>query len=64
MYICGMSKEEEKKARAATRKPQLNLEVEEGDKELFGKVAKSRGVSVAALIRLLVFDEARRLGIS
>ena len=58
-----MSNEYEKQARAANRKPQINLEVEKGDKALFERVAKKRGVKVAALIRLLVLDEARRLGV-
>lgn len=49
-------------AEKTPRKPQLNLSVEEGEKELTEAVAKKRGVSVSALVRLLVHDEARRLG--
>lgn len=45
------------------RKPQLNLALDAEEKELVEKVAKARGVSVSALVRLLAFDEARRLGI-
>ena len=46
------------------RKPQVNLSLEAGEKELFEIVAKARGNNgVSALLRLLVVDEARRLGI-
>jgi hypothetical protein len=63
VYLCSMSSTEERKVRAASRKPQLNLELHPGEKELFERIAKKRGVKVAALIRLLVLDEGRRLGI-
>lgn len=46
------------------RKPQVNLSLEAWEKDLFETVAKARGnVGVSALLRLLVVDEARRLGI-
>ena len=46
------------------RKPQVNLSLEASEKELFETVAKARGnIGVSALLRLLVVDEARRLGI-
>jgi len=57
MYIRGMKTPQ-------PRKPQVSIAVETGEKELMEKVAKQRGVSVSALVRLLVLDEARRLGIS
>ncbi|MDB5267205.1 MAG: hypothetical protein JWP58_245 [Hymenobacter sp.] len=44
------------------RKPQLNLALEAEDKEFIEKVAKARRLSVTGLIRTLVFDEGRRLG--
>jgi hypothetical protein len=53
-------KSEEKKA----RKPLLSIEVESDEKALFQKVAKARGLSLSALARTLMLDEARRLGIS
>ncbi|WP_157887114.1 hypothetical protein [Hymenobacter sp. PAMC 26628] len=46
------------------RKPQINFGLEEEEKDIFEQVAKARGnIGVSALIRLLVMDEARRLGI-
>ena len=48
---------------APDRKPQINLQLEVEEKDLFEKVAKARGLKVSALIRLLVIDEGRRLGI-
>jgi hypothetical protein len=46
------------------RKPQVNLQLEAWEKDLFETVAKARGnVGVSALIRMLVVDEARRLNI-
>jgi len=46
------------------RKPQVNLQLEAWEKKLFEDVAVARGnVGVSALLRLLVVDEARRLGI-
>jgi hypothetical protein len=48
----------------APRKPQINLGLTEDEKEIFEQVAVARGnIGVSALIRLLVTDEARRLGI-
>lgn len=46
------------------RRPQVNLALEAEEKELMEKVAKARGLSVSALVRMLTIDEARRLGIS
>jgi hypothetical protein len=46
-----------------TRKPLLSIEVEPDEKTLFQRVAKTRGLKVSALARLLMHDEARRLGI-
>ena len=46
------------------RKPLLSIECEDEDQKIhFGRIAKARGVSVAALVRLLLLDEGRRLGI-
>ncbi|MFC6225623.1 hypothetical protein ACFP2F_20420 [Hymenobacter artigasi] len=44
------------------RKPQLNLALDAGDKSFIESVAKARRLSVTGLIRTLVFDEGRRLG--
>lgn len=55
-----MKGEEPKKA----RKPLLSIEVGVDEKILFQKVAKTRGLKISALARLLMHDEARRLGIS
>lgn len=56
--------EDENAARRAARKPILSVECESKDqKELFDRVAKKRGVATAALVRLLLLDEARRLGV-
>ena len=44
------------------RKPQLNLALAAGDKSFIEQVAKARRLSVTGLIRTLVFDEGRRLG--
>ncbi|MDO7848998.1 hypothetical protein Q5H92_21720 [Hymenobacter sp. M29] len=46
-----------------SRKPLLSIEVEADEKELFKKVAKARRLTVSALVRLLMLDEAERLGI-
>jgi hypothetical protein len=47
-----------------SRKPQVNLGLSEEEKEVFEQVALARGnIGISALIRLLVADEARRLGI-
>ncbi|WP_400190687.1 hypothetical protein [Hymenobacter sp. B81] len=50
------------KADKPARKPQLNIALEQEEKDLVEAVAKARGVTVSSLIRLLAFDEARRLG--
>ncbi|NVO33272.1 toxin-antitoxin system HicB family antitoxin [Hymenobacter lapidiphilus] len=47
-----------------TRKPQIGIQVEAEEKELFEAVAKARGTKVASLMKILMHDEARRLGIS
>jgi hypothetical protein len=54
-----MDKEEKK-----PRKPLLSIEATAEEKAVFQKVAKARGLSVSALARTLMLDEARRLGIS
>jgi hypothetical protein len=55
-----MKSEEAKPA----RKPLLSIECESKEqKELFNRIAKRRVVTTAALVRLLLLDEARRLGI-
>lgn len=46
-----------------SRKPQLNVALEAAEKKLVEDVAKARGVTVSSLVRMLAFDEARRLGI-
>ncbi|SFP79101.1 hypothetical protein [Hymenobacter arizonensis] len=57
--------EEDRAARRAARKPILSVECESKEqKELFDRVAKERGVATASLVRMLILDEARRLGIS
>jgi uncharacterized protein (DUF1778 family) len=48
----------------ATRERQLNIKANDDEKALLEKVAKTRGLSSSALVRMLVADEARRLGIS
>lgn len=51
-------------AEKPARKPQVNLSLEAWEKKLFEDVAEARGnIGVSALLRLLVVDEARRLGI-
>jgi antitoxin component of RelBE/YafQ-DinJ toxin-antitoxin module len=45
------------------RPPQLNIKVSEEEKEMAEKVAKARGLNTSGLVRLLLWDEARRLGI-
>jgi hypothetical protein len=47
-----------------TGKRQIALEVSANEKNIAEKVAAERGVGLAALVRLLIKDEARRLGIS
>jgi uncharacterized protein (DUF1778 family) len=48
---------------SSLRKPQITLALEAEEKALIERVAAKRGVSVSALLKLLSFDEARRLGI-
>ena len=61
IYLCGMNKPESK----PPRKPLLSIECEdEAQKAHFGRIAKARGVTMASLVRLLLLDEGRRLGIS
>lgn len=55
---------ESENKKSSARKPQVNLGLSEEEKEVFEQVALARGnVGISALIRLLVADEARRLGI-
>jgi hypothetical protein len=56
-YFCLMDKPK------ATRERQLNIKANDDEKALLEKVAKTRGLSSSGLIRMLVADEARRLGI-
>jgi|GEM_PF-2778470 len=58
-YICRMKKEKAER----TGKKQIGLEVTAAEKELAEKVAEARGLGLSALVRLLIKDEARRLGI-
>jgi len=51
------------KADKKPRKPQIGIEVEAGEKELIEAVAAARGLKVATLLKMLAYDEARRLGI-
>ncbi len=46
------------------REHQLNIKANSDEKALLEKVAKARGLNSSALVRMLVADEARRLGIS
>lgn len=60
-YICSMKTPDSK----LPRKPLLSIECENEDQKAhFGRIAKARGVSMAALVRLLLLDEGRRLGVS
>ena len=60
-YICSMKTPVSK----PSRRPLLSVECDsEEQREYFGRIAKARGVSVAALVRLLLLDEGRRLGIT
>ncbi|WP_227609127.1 hypothetical protein [Hymenobacter translucens] len=58
-YLYTMKSEEKK-----PRKPMLTIEVDAEEKALFQRVAKARGLSVSALARTLMLDEARRLSVS
>ena len=53
-----------KTAASAERPPQLNIKVSAEEKELTDKIAKARGLNTSGLVRMLIHDEARRLGIS
>lgn len=56
--------EEENAARRANRKPIISVECSSKEqKDLFDRVADKRGVATAALVRMLLLDEARRLGV-
>lgn len=46
------------------RKPQVSIEVEADEKDLFQKAAKARRLTLSALARLLLLDEVKRLGVS
>jgi len=49
---------------AAPRKPLLSIECDTKEqKAFFTRVAKTRGVTLSALVRLLLLDEGRRLGL-
>jgi uncharacterized protein (DUF1778 family) len=45
------------------REHQLNIKANSDEKKLLEKVAKARGLTSSSLVRMLVADEARRLGI-
>lgn len=60
VYLCSMKKEKAER----TGKRQIGLEVTVEEKELAEKVAHERGLGLSALVRLLIKDEARRLGLS
>lgn len=47
-----------------TTKKQVAFEVSADEKELAERVAAERGLGFSALMRLLIKDEARRLGLS
>lgn len=60
LYICTMKTAVDKPA----RKPILSVEcVDKDQKALFDRVAAKRGIATAALVRLLLLDEARRLNV-
>ena len=46
-----------------SRGPQLNVKLGEDEKRIADAVAKARGLNTSGLVRLLILDEARRLGI-
>jgi post-segregation antitoxin (ccd killing protein) len=58
-YLYLMKKEKTER----TGKKQVGLEVTIEEKELAERVAKERGLGFSALVRLLIKDEARRLGL-
>lgn len=58
-----MKDKQESLERPSGRKPQLNLEVTETEKSFFGQVADARGMKLAALVRELLNNEGRRLGV-
>lgn len=45
------------------RKPQINVTVNEQERDLFEQAAAKRGMKTATLLRTLAYDEARRLGL-
>ncbi len=47
-----------------SRGPQLNVKLGEDEKRIAEEVAKARGLNTSGLVRMLILDEARRLGIS
>jgi len=53
-----MAKEKE------NRELQVNIKANQQEKDLLEAVAKARGLSNSMLVRMLIADEARRLGIS
>ncbi len=59
MYICSMKADK----REVTGKKQLNVVLEPAELETAKAVAKKRGVSTSSLVRMLILDEARRLGV-
>jgi hypothetical protein len=58
-YICSVRAEKQE----ATGKKQLSVVLEAAELETAKKVAKKRGVSTSSLVRMLILDEARRLGV-
>jgi alpha-N-acetylglucosamine transferase len=58
-YICSMRAEKQE----VTGRKQLSVVLEAIELETAKKVAKKRGVSTSSLVRMLILDEARRLGI-
>ena len=59
IYFYPMKKEKAER----TGKKQVGLEMTAEEKQLAEKVAKERGLGFSAMVRLLIKDEARRLGI-
>ena len=45
------------------REAQINLALKKEEKDLAERVAAKRGLKVSALVRMLILDEARRLGV-
>jgi hypothetical protein len=63
IFASMMAKQVDDFPRATGRKAQLNIEVTDADKADFEKLAKACGVKLAALVRQLLADQAKRLGI-